>query len=129
MSLRLACLALAAASLAWTTPAHAQTSDGLAVRILGELDAAGQSRNWTAGEALRLRAAAAQYAGRADLVIASITPAAEILSERLGPNHPRTLLARVGIESPGERRRRALIGVPAPGYLHAEAAFAVGQGG
>lgn len=218
-----------------------EEADALAVRVLSDLAAAGQGRSWAAGEALRLRAAAAQYAGRPDIVAASISQSAEILSERLGPRHPQTLLARAdlavvmaeggdiegaqalarevltdasagadsdgaafaalratigaaalasgdartavmlfaasqdrfnailgpghpdtiavrlklanilltparpaprdalellrevtaraGVETPGERRRRALIGVPAPGYLHVEAAWAVANGG
>ncbi|MEQ8435375.1 MAG: hypothetical protein RIA71_14160 [Oceanicaulis sp.] len=218
-----------------------EEADALAVRVLSDLAAAGQGRSWAAGEALRLRAAAAQYAGRPDLVAASISQSAEILSERLGPRHPQTLLVRadlavvmaetgdfegaqalarevltdaspgaetdgaafaalratiaaaalasgdartavmlfaasqdrfnailgpahpdtiavrlqlanilltparpaprdalgllrdvtqrVGVETQGERRRRALTGVPAPGYLHVEAAWAVANGG
>ena len=218
-----------------------EEADALAVRVLEDLTAAGEGRSWAAADALRLRAAAARYAGRPDMVASAITEAAGILSDRLGPTHPQTLLARadlavvlaeggdreaggalarevlsaavqdggeesaavailrttigaaalasgdaraavmlwaasqdqlntilgpdhpdtiavrlqlanilltparpaprdalglmrdvtqrVGVETQGERRRRALSGAPAPGYLHVEAAWAVANGG
>lgn len=69
-------------------------ADALAVRVLSDLEAAGQADSWAAGEALRIRAAAAYAAGDARSASRFLEGAAVRLSERLGADHPETLLTQ-----------------------------------
>ncbi|MCR9129871.1 MAG: hypothetical protein NXI12_10130 [Alphaproteobacteria bacterium] len=69
-------------------------ADALAVRVLSDLEAAGQADSWAAGEALRIRAAAAYAAGDTRSASRFLEDAAVRLSERLGADHPQTLLTQ-----------------------------------
>lgn len=76
---------------------RADEADALASRVLSELTASGQANSWTAGEALRVRAAAAYTLGQLDLASNQLAQATDILSARLGADHPQTLLSRASL--------------------------------